>query len=71
MKANEINDSYLVNKYKEGDEHYKVLSSQKRPRDFKDQIGVKLMRIPCLFMHINIFMTESGKVMITSHTGIL
>jgi len=28
-KANEINDLYLINKYKKGDEHYKLLSSQK------------------------------------------
>ncbi|MCA0388851.1 MAG: DUF262 domain-containing HNH endonuclease family protein [Bacteroidetes bacterium] len=39
VKANEINDSYLVNKYKEGDEHYKVLSSQKDRETLKNLIG--------------------------------
>ncbi len=39
VKANEINDSYLVNKYKEGDEHYKLLSSQKDRETLKNLIG--------------------------------
>jgi len=39
VKANEINDLYLVNKYKEGDEHYKLLSSQKDRETLKNLIG--------------------------------
>ena len=38
IKASEINDSYLVNKYKEGDEHYKLLSSQKDRETLKNLI---------------------------------
>lgn len=51
VKANEINDSYLVNKYKEGDEYYKLLSSQKDRETLKNLIGRGKLDEDSLLVH--------------------
>ncbi|GAB1444309.1 DUF262 domain-containing protein [Ignavibacteriales bacterium] len=51
VKANEINDSYLVNKYKEGDEHYKVLSSQKDRETLKNLVNRDKVDEDSLLVH--------------------
>ncbi len=60
-KANEINDLYLVNKYKKGDEHYKLLSSQKDRETLKNLVECNKVDEDSLLLHAYRYFYEKIK----------
>jgi len=60
-KADEINDLYLINKYKKGDEHYKLLSSQKDRETLKNLVEGNQIHEDSLLFHAYKYFYEKIK----------